>query len=101
MYVTVYVMNTITIPITKAREDIFNISDKVAAGSLYTLTEHGRPKVVMISVLEFESWLETMEVALDFPNLKKDIAETKRDIKSGKIKDYTTLKEIESLHKLS
>lgn len=39
----------------------------------YTLTDKGRPKAVVMSAEEFESWAETLEVMRDFPNLDKDI----------------------------
>ncbi|MEA3272708.1 MAG: type II toxin-antitoxin system Phd/YefM family antitoxin [Patescibacteria group bacterium] len=83
------------ISITQARNDIFKIADKVQKGNTYyTLTEHGRAKAVIMSAEEFDSWVETMEVMRDIPDLKKDIEEVERDLKSGAYKKYTTLEEI-------
>lgn len=86
-------MNTkTTLPISKARNNIFKIADDVQApGRYYTFTERGVPKVVMMSAEEFESWQETREVRKVFPDLKKDIAEARRDYEKG---DYITLDEL-------
>ena len=83
-----------TLPISKARQKIFEIAKAVQKPSVYyTLTEKGVPKAVIMSAEEFESWAETLEVAREFPDLKKDIKEMDRDIKSGAYKRYITLDE--------
>jgi len=80
-----------TISISEARKKIFDIATEVQApGKHYTLTENGRPKVVIMSVEEFESWMETMEIMSD-PELMKDIKEAEEDFKKG---DYVTLDEL-------
>ena len=85
-------MNTQTcISISEARKRIFQISDEIQTpGNFYTLTEKGRPKVVLISAEEFESWQETLETMRDFPNLKKDIKKAEKEYKD---KNYATLEE--------
>ena len=84
-----------TIPISEARKKIFDIAKEVQKpGIYYIFTEKGRPKAVLISAEEFESWVETLDVMEDFPDLKKDIAEVREDYKSGRYKTYTTLEEI-------
>ncbi len=84
-----------TIPITEARKRIFQIAKDVQKPNRrYTLTENGRPKAVILSAEEFESWQETLEVMRDFPDLKKDIKEAERDYKSGKYKNYITLEDL-------
>lgn len=88
-------MNTkTTLSISDARKKIFKISDEAQRGNYYTLTEKGRPKVVIMSAEEFESWQETLEVMHEFPHLKKDMKEARRDYTSGRYKTYTTLDEI-------
>ena len=86
-------MNTkTTIPITEGRKKIFKISDEVQKpGQYYTLTEKGRPKVVIMSAEEFESWQETLEVMKEFPNLDKDIKKAEEEYRKG---DYITLEEL-------
>ena len=73
-----------TITITEARNNIFELAKQAQRpGAYFTLTENGRPKIVIMSANEFESWAETLEVIKDFPNLKKDIAEAESDLKKG------------------
>jgi prevent-host-death family protein len=83
-------MNTqTTISISEARKKIFAIAEDVQNPSVfYVLTEKGRPKVVVLSAEEFESWVETLEVTQDFPDLKKDVMAARADYKS---ENYITL----------
>jgi len=80
-----------TISISEARRRIFEIREELRVpGRYYTLTEKGRPAIVMLSAEEFESLIETLEVMRDFPDLKKDIMESEREYKRG---EYITLEE--------
>lgn len=84
-----------TLPISEARKKIFDIAEDVQKpNKYYTLTEKGRPKAVIMSAEEFESWLETLEVTKDFPDLEKDIAQVAKDIKTGAYKKYTSLEKL-------
>lgn len=89
-------MNTkTTISITEARKKIFDIAKKVQHPNIiYTLTDKGSPKVVMMSADEFESWMETLEVSKDFPGFKKDILKFEKDKANKKHKDYTSLEDL-------
>ena len=81
-----------TLPISEARKKIFKIAEKVQKPAThYTLTEKGRPKVVMMSAEEFDSWQETLEVIREFPSLEKDIKKAEREHKKG---NYLTLEDI-------
>ena len=81
-----------TLPISEARKKIFKIAEKVQKpATRYTLTEKGRPKVVVMSAEEFESWQESLEVMRTFPNLEKDIKKAEREYKKGQ---YLTLEEV-------
>ena len=80
------------LPISEARKKIFKIAEEVQKlNKHYTLMERGRPKAVIMSAEEFESWKETLEVMREFPDLDKDIAEVNRAVKSGEYKNWTTL----------
>jgi prevent-host-death family protein len=58
-----------TISISEARKKIFQLAKEVQRPSVsYTLTDKGRPKAVIISAQDFESWQETLEVINVFPN---------------------------------
>lgn len=81
-----------TLPISEVRNNIFDIAEKVQKpGTYYTMTEKGRPKAVMMSAEEFESWAETLEVASEFPDLKNSIKYAKKEYKNG---DFITLEEL-------
>lgn len=81
-----------TIPISEARKKIFQIAEAVQQpDTFYTLTEHGRPKAVILSAEEFESWTETLEVISEIPNLAQDIKTAHDDYAQGK---FITLEEL-------
>jgi prevent-host-death family protein len=81
-----------TISISEARKRIFEIADNVQSpNKVYTLTSDGKPKAVIMSAEEYESWLETMEVLSEFPDIKKDIAETEKAFSTGEYKNWPTL----------
>lgn len=74
-----------TLSVSEARKNIFSIIDQVEKlGAVYTLTEKGRPKAVIMSADEFESWVETFEVMKDWPTYKKDIKKAHDDLLHGR-----------------
>lgn len=82
--------------ITEARKNIFELARKAQTPGVYfTLTEKGKPSLVVMSAEEYESMVETMEVERIFPNLDKDIAEVKKALKTGAWKKYSTLEDVE------
>jgi antitoxin YefM len=84
-----------TISITEARKNIFDIAEDVQkSGVYYTLTENGRPKAVLMSAEEFESWAETLDIMQEFPDLKNEIAEIDRAVKKGEYKKWPTLADL-------
>jgi len=81
-----------TVSISEARKRIFEIAQDVQKPDhYYTLTEKGRPKAVLMSAEQFDSWQETIEVMREFPNLDKDVKETDEAVKSGEYKNWTSL----------
>ena len=84
-----------TLSITEARKKIFDIAKDVQKpGVYYTLTENGKPKAVMLSYEEYDSFIETLEVMEEMPDLAKDIAEVDKAVKTGEYKKWTTLEEL-------
>lgn len=85
-----------TMSITEARKNIFALAAKAQTPGVYfTLTEKGKPSLVVMSAQEYESILETIEVERIFPDLDKDIAETKEAMRTGAYKKWSTLKDLE------
>ena len=89
-------MNTkTTISITEARKRLFDILEEVQSpNKVYTFTEKGKPRGVLMSAEEYESMIETREVEQIFPNLRKQIVKARADIKSKNFKNYVTLEQV-------
>ncbi len=84
-----------TIPISEARKRIFEIAEEVQIPErVYTLTADGKPKAVLMSVEEYESLLETIAVLEDFPDIKKDVAETEEAFRTGEYKNWPTFDDL-------
>ena len=49
----------------------------------YIITNRGKPEVVMLSMEDYESLLETLEIESD-PHLVKQLKEAQKEIKKGK-----------------
>lgn len=82
-----------TMPLTRARAQLFRIAEDVQTpGRHYTLTSKGVPSVVVISADEFDSWMETVEVLQEMPDLPQRIKEAEEEYKRG---EYVTLEELE------
>ncbi len=85
-----------TISISEARKRIFDIAEEVQAPHrVYTLTADGKPKAVIMSAEEYESWVETMEVLRDCPDILERSAEVDKAIRTGDWSKFTTLEQLE------
>lgn len=72
-----------TLPITEAKTRIAELADRAQhEHDHFTLTKNGRPAVMLISVAEYESLIETMAVLTD-PETRADLAE------SAETEDFT------------
>jgi len=90
-----------TISISEARKRIFDIANKVQIPNrVYTLTADGRPKAVIMSAEEYESWIETMEVLRDCPDIFERMTEADRAIKTGDWSKFITLEQLEKKYGL-
>jgi prevent-host-death family protein len=90
-------MNNIktTISISEARKRIFDIADEVQApNKVYTLTADGKPKAVIMSAEEYDSWTETMEVLRDCPDIFDRIAESDHAVKTGDWSNFVSWEDV-------
>ena len=72
--------------ITEARKRIFELAEDVQTpGVHFTLTEKGKARVVLMSVEEFEGWMETMDILAEDPHIVQEIVETIRKINYGEV----------------
>lgn len=91
-----------TLPITEVRRRLFEITKAVRKpGVHYTITENGKPTVVIMSVDQYESWQETLSVLEDFPNLLEDIKDAEEDLKAGRTVPLEVVLREHGLNKLA
>ena len=57
----------------------------------YIITKHGKPEAVLLSIEDYESMLETMEIERD-TQLMGRIKKAERQMKQGKGRDLETIK---------
>lgn len=82
-----------TIAISDARAKLPDLVTKIDKNlERAVITVNGQPKVVMLSIDELESLEETAEVLSTIPGIKKDIEESRRQIKKGQFTPLSKLK---------
>lgn len=87
----VHMSKSNTLPISEARRKIFDIAEDVQRPNRhYTLTDKGRPKAVVLSVDEYQSLIETVDI-LNNPLIMKDVKTGESEYAKGQ---YSTLDEI-------
>lgn len=80
-----------TIPITEAKARIAELADRVAREhDHFTITRNGRADVMLISVAEYESMQETLDLLSDDEALA-DLRQSRKDFAAG---DTFTVDEI-------
>lgn len=69
----------------KLRENLANVIKDVKINfDRYIVSRRGEPEVVLMSVDDYEGWLETIEIMSD-KKLMDDIRLARKEIKEGKI----------------
>lgn len=87
-----------TLPITKAREELATLVNNAHKKlDEYVITVNGSPAAVLMSVSEYESWKETIDILSD-KALMKAIKQGEEQIKRG---EFVTLEELEKDLKLN
>jgi len=72
-----------TIPITEAKARIAELADRVAREhDHFTITRNGRADVMLISVAEYESLQETLDILSDEETLA-DLRKSREDFATG------------------
>jgi len=72
-----------TIPITEAKARIAELADRVAREhDRFTITRNGRADVMLISVAEYESLRETLDILSDEETLA-DLRQSREDFAAG------------------
>ena len=72
-----------TIPITEAKARIAELADRVAREhDHFTITRNGRADVILISMAEYESLQETLDIVSDKETLA-DLRQSREDFAAG------------------
>ena len=75
---------TVTIPLTELRPKLPEVMDRVSKYfDRCIITRHGKPEAVMLSIEDYESILETLEIQSD-KSLMRRIKKAQRELKAGK-----------------
>lgn len=83
-----------TIPISEAKDRLSELADRAAREhDHFTLTRNGRPHAVIVSVAEWESLQETLELLAD-PQMSADLVEATSAEACG---DVTTEEEMAAI----
>mgnify|MGYP001575849897 FL=1 len=82
-----------TLPVTEAREKLTELVDEVNNKfEQIEITKNGKPRAIIMSADEFDSWKETMEVLSD-EQLMKDIRQAEKEFREGKSIPWEQVKE--------
>ncbi|GAB3447403.1 hypothetical protein GCM10027570_19750 [Streptomonospora sediminis] len=74
-----------TVPITEAKSRIAELTDRVAREhDHFTITRNGRADVMLISVAEYESMQETLDVLTD-QEARADLRQSEEDVANGDV----------------
>lgn len=76
------------ISISEARTKLMSISANKKLRQSYMITKNGKPDMYLMPQEEIESWLETVLIAKDFPNILKESLEARKSFEAG---EYITL----------
>ena len=83
-----------TVSITEARKRIFEIADDLQMpGVHYTLTERGRPRVVLVCPEEYEGWMETLDIMAEDPGALKAVQRGRANFKKGNFIRWDDIKQ--------
>ena len=87
-----------TLPITKAREELTSLVANVRKRlDEYVITVNGYPAAILMSVAEYESLKETLEILSD-KKLVKSILQGEREMRQGKGEDWEQVKKELKIH---
>ena len=76
------------ISIRELRKNLANVVNDVKAHyERYVVSKHGEPEAVLMSMDDYEGWLETLEIMSD-KEAMEDIRQAEKDLKEGKFFTY-------------
>lgn len=83
---------TRTLPITEARNTLPTLVENAKKKlDEYIITVKGTPAAILLSIDEYESLRETLEIMSD-KKLMKELKEAEEDVKAGRVYDWEEVK---------
>lgn len=83
---------THTITLKELRPDLPKVVDAIdKKWERYIVTKHGKPSVVMLSVEDYESLMETLDILAD-PKAVKNLKQGEEDLRKGKTRSWQEIK---------
>ena len=83
---------THTITLKELRPELPKVVDEIdKKWERYIVTKHGKPSVVMLSVQDYESLMETLDILAD-PNAVKSLKQGEEDLRKGKTRSWDEVK---------
>jgi len=74
-----------TLPANEARSNFYDMIDETYKKfRSFVITHRGKPRAVVMSIDELESWQETLDVIAENPNIVNDINKSKKEFTRGK-----------------
>ena len=81
-----------TVPFTEARATLSELLDYVHAQQDHVvITRNGKKVALLMSMNEWESWEETLEVLQD-EELLEDLRKSDEDVRAGRVHDWDEVK---------
>lgn len=81
-----------TVPFTEARSTLSELLDYVQAEQEHVvITRNGKPVALIMSMDEFESWEETVDILSDEETMQA-LKRSEEDVKAGRLVDWDEIK---------
>jgi antitoxin YefM len=81
------------VPFTEARSSLSELLDYVGANQDHVvITRNGKPVALLMSIAEWESWEETIEVLSDEETMAA-LRRADEDVKAGRLVDWDEVKQ--------
>lgn len=83
---------THTITLKELRPDLPKVVENIdEKWERYIVTKHGKPSIVMLSVEDYESLMETLDILAD-PRAVKNLKRGEEDLRKGRTRDWQEIK---------
>jgi prevent-host-death family protein len=80
-----------TIPLKEARQNFSTLVDRVdRLSERFVVTKNGTPRAILMSVEEFECWVETLEIMSN----AKTVKSLNQGLKESKAKKLSSFKDV-------